>query len=149
MLRSMAAALAAGREQQRPLSTSASAASTSGRSGYPYGRADPAAAARAPAAQPQASSSAGAASHHAPAAAPRGGAAIAAQLRSLVDALHLRSVYDTAVRRNAMTTSLALLGGVLVADLVMYGPSAAGKAKKKQRARGGNAAAAAPSASAA
>jgi hypothetical protein len=33
-----------------------------------------------------------------------------------------RDVWEVAVKRNGMTTSLALLGGVLVADMFLYRP---------------------------
>jgi hypothetical protein len=34
----------------------------------------------------------------------------------------VRDIWEVAVKRNGMTTSLALLGGVLVADMCLYSP---------------------------
>ncbi|WIA09657.1 hypothetical protein OEZ85_009044 [Tetradesmus obliquus] len=52
------------------------------------------------------------------------------QLRQMKSA---RQLWDVAVKRNGMTTSLALLGGVLVADVMLY----PGK-KQQQRAHAPN-----------
>jgi hypothetical protein len=51
------------------------------------------------------------------------------QLRQMKSA---RQLWDVAVKRNGMTTSLALLGGVLVADVMLY------PGKKQQRAHAPN-----------